>query len=473
MDVAAQNLEPDPGTIERMGRAIVARITHHAEGRTGSRASHFGQADSAVARMLAPPAEHAGEFELLLDAFDEAARHGLDPANPGYYGYFPAGGLVSSALADVLAQVHNRFTAVADLAPALVAMEEGVLRWLADEFGLPAGAGGLVTTGGSMATLAALVAARHDRLGDDLTGAALYVTEHTHLCVAKAARIAGLPRSAVRVLPTHELRMDPMAATRIVQRDRADGRRPFLLVATAGTTSTGTVDPLRAAGDLAAAEGLWFHVDAAYGGGLQLTARGRERLSGIERADSIVFDPHKSLFLPYGTGVLLIRDPAALRAAHAADGEYLQDLHTVAGLPDYGHLGPELTRDFRGMRIWLPLHLHGVAAFRAALDEKLDLAQRVHRELAEDPRVEAPWPPDLTVVVFRLRSGDDATRALLTRINATEQIFLSSTTVDGRLFLRLNPTSFRTHAAEIDKALAVIRAAITELAQRPSRSEPR
>ncbi|SNS22354.1 pyridoxal phosphate-dependent decarboxylase family protein [Actinomadura mexicana] len=464
-----QALEPDRSTIETMGRAITARIADYVDSLPGAPASRFGEAEHAVARMLQPPPEEAGRFELLLDAFQDAAAHGLDSSGPGYYGYFPAGGLISSAFADAFAQVYNRFTAVAQLAPALVAMEQGLLRWLADLFGLPASAGGLVTTGGSMATLAAIVAARHDRLGEDLTGGTLYVTEHTHFCVAKAARIAGLPASAVVTVPTRRLRMDPGAAARMIDDDRARGRRPFLLIGTAGTTSTGTVDPLLDLGELAAQEGLWFHADAAYGGGLQLTARGRRRLTGIERADSIVLDPHKSLFLQYGTGVVLVRDAARLHAAHADDGHYLQDLETVAALPDFGHLGPELTREFRGLRLWLPLHLHGVAAFRDALDEKLDLAEVIHRELAEDPRFDVPWEPDLSVVVFRTYGSDETNRRLLERINATQRLFLSSTSIEGRFFLRLNPTSHRTHLAEVQNALAVIRQCTRA---RPGRSAP-
>jgi aromatic-L-amino-acid/L-tryptophan decarboxylase len=451
-------LEPDRQAIEDMGREISARIGRFVGGLAAAPAGRFGEADVVVRRMLVPPAEEGGEFGALLDAFEDAAGHGLNPASPGYYAYFPSGGLVSSALADAFAQVYNRFTAVAHLAPALVAMEQSVLRWLAGEFGLPEGAGGLVTTGGTPATLAALVAARHDRLGEDFAGGTLYVTEHTHLCVARAARIAGLPASAVRVVPTRNLRMDVAAAARMVEEDRAAGRRPFLLVGTAGTTSTGTVDPLGDLAGLAARERLWFHVDGAYGGGLQLTARGRERLAGIERADSLVVDPHKSLFLQYGTGVLLVRDAATLPAAFADDGHYLQDLETVADLPDYGHFGPELTREVRGLRLWLPLHLHGVAAFRRALDEKLDLAALVHKRLADDPLFELPWEPDLTVVVFRLRDGDDeAGRRLLERINATRRVFLSSTTIEGRFYLRMNPLSHRTHAADVEHALDLIR----------------
>ncbi|SDK64692.1 pyridoxal phosphate-dependent decarboxylase family protein [Nonomuraea jiangxiensis] len=450
-------LEPDRQAVEAMGRELLSRIADHVEGLPKAPVSRFGGAGDAVARMLLPPPETPGTFHWLLDDFQEAASYGLDPSHSGYLAYFPAGGLVSSALADALAQVFNRFTTVADLAPALVAMENGVLRWLAGLFDLPEGAGGLVTTGGSAATLTAVVAARHDRLGEDLTGARLYVTEHTHYCVAKSARIAGLPASAVRIVPTRGLRMDPAAAARMIEEDRALGLRPFLLAATAGTTSTGTVDPLPELGELAAREGLWFHVDAAYGGGLRLTERGRARLAGIGRADSVVVDPHKSLFLPYGTGVLLARDPGTLSAAHADSGDYLQDRRAVGGLPDFHHYGVELTREFRGLRLWLPLHLHGVAAFRAALDEKLDLAALVHRELAADPLFEVPWEPDLTVVVFRPRGDDAAGRELLERVNAGERIFLSSTVVEGRFFLRINPTSHRTHAAETRAALEIIR----------------
>jgi aromatic-L-amino-acid decarboxylase len=297
---------------------------------------------------------------------------------------------------------------VSALAPGPVAVEHGVMRWLCEVFGMPEGAIGMATTGGSMATLSALVAARHDRLGDDFTDGTLYVTEHTHRCVAKAARIAGFRDDQLRIVTTTpELRMDVDAAAELIAADRSSGRRPFAIVGTAGSTDTGAVDDLARLGELARGEELWFHVDGAYGGFFQLTERGRRRLSGIERADSIVLDPHKGLFLPYGTGVVLIRDAATLRAPFASRGQYLQDLRAATELPDYADLGPELTRDYRGLRLWLPLHLHGVAAFRQALDEKLDLAAMADSLLRHDERIELPWRPDLTVVAFRLRDGSD------------------------------------------------------------------
>jgi aromatic-L-amino-acid decarboxylase len=180
--------------------------------------------------------------------------------------------------------------------------------------------------------------------------------------------------------------MDPEEAARMIAQDRADGMRPAVLVGTAGTTDSGTVDDLERLAGPRRAEDLWFHVDGAYGGFFRLTTRGRRRLTGINRADSVVLDPHKGLFLPFGTGVLLVRDHTTLKAAFGSDASYLQDLHVNETLPDYNSLTPELTREARGPRLWLPLHLHGVAAFRNALDEKFDLATDAYQALSSDPR---------------------------------------------------------------------------------------
>jgi aromatic-L-amino-acid/L-tryptophan decarboxylase len=178
-------------------------------------------------------------------------------------------------------------------------------------------------------------------------------------------------------------------------------------------------------------------------------------LTGITGADSIALDPHKSMFLPFGTGVLLVRDQARLRAAHAGDGDYLQDLDRDTW-PDVADLGPELTRGYRGLRLWLPLHLHGVDAFRRELDEKLDLSAHVHRTLSADPNLDVPLTPDLTVSVFRSPHGDAATERLLSRVNGTRRAYLSSTRLDGRHTIRLCVLSFRTHKPHVDEVLEII-----------------
>jgi glutamate/tyrosine decarboxylase-like PLP-dependent enzyme len=422
-----------------------------------------GRGDDPVLReaLLSAPGESASDFDTLLKLFKTAAGLAVETAGPGFVAYIPGGGLFASALAEFLARSVNRFTGQPGFANELIAMEHGVLRWLCREFRLPDAAGGIVTTGGSVATLSAIVAARFQRLGENFTDGTIYITRHTHHCVAKAARIAGFPDERVReVGTTDDLRMDLDDARQKIAEDRAAGLRPFFLVANAGTTDTGTVDPISDLADLAAREGLWFHVDAAYGGFFQLTQRGQIMLAGIESADSIVLDPHKGLFLPYGTGILLGRDTAPLRAAHAGDGNYMQDLDRNQKLPDFSALGPELTREFRGLRLWLPLRLHGVTAFRDALDEKLDLANYAYRDLIQDDELELPWRPDLSTVAFRLQSGDDdANFRFRDRINATSKLFLSGTSINGRYTLRLCILSHRTHGEHIDQMLEIIHSA--------------
>jgi aromatic-L-amino-acid decarboxylase len=260
--------------------------------------------------------------------------------------------------------------------------------------------------------------------------------------------------------------MDAGAAREMIAADRAGGRRPFLLVASAGTTSTGTIDPLPDLASLAAEQDLWFHVDGAYGGMFRLTERGRRRLGGTERADSVTLDPHKSLFLPYGTGALVVRDGHDLRAAHAVASPYLQDAGSDGLLSDFADLGMELSREFRGLRLWLPLHLYGAGAFRAALDEKLDLAGVAYERLSSEPLLEVPWSPDLTVVTFRVRSSEQASRDLLDRINESGRVVLSSTVAGGRFTLRLCILSHRTHRDRLEEALDIIAAASRRVARR-------
>lgn len=416
-----------------------------------------------VRDLLAPPPEQPGRLDELLDRLDRAAAYAFETAGPGYFAYIPGGGLFAAAAADFYARITNRFTGLAHPAPGLVAIEDSVLRWLGAVCGLPPGCGGLLVSGGSIANFSALVAARHAGLGEDLASGTLYVTAQAHQSVAKAARLAGLPAAAVRVVPcTADLRMDPRAAEAMISADRAAGRRPFLLVGSAGTTNTGAIDPLDALADLAASHGLWYHVDGAYGGLFRLTERGRERLYGIERADSVTLDPHKTMFLPYGIGALVVRDPARLRAAHEVGGHYLQDLTGDLGLSDFAHSGAELSRDVRGVRVWLPLHLHGVAAFRAALDEKLDLTGMVYEKLRAEPLLDVPWEPELTVVAFRM-ADDAASRRLLGAINASGRIFLSSTVIDGRFTIRLCIVSHRSHFDRVAEAADIVTSAARAL----------
>jgi aromatic-L-amino-acid/L-tryptophan decarboxylase len=452
--------DPDAGTITQQITTAAQFITSFVNGLDQSRAIGRDLPPSFASHLTRPPADQPGDFDNLLETFGKAAGFAMETAGPRHFAFIPGGGLISSAIAEMLARSVNRFTAKAVVAPGLVAMEQGVIRWMCSVFGLPVTAGGLLTTGTSMATLSVVAAARQDRLGHDFGAGTIYLTEHTNRCLVKAARIAGIHPDRLRIVPTTaDLQMDVAAAARMIRADRAAGLRPFLLVATAGSTDTGAIDALVDLAVLTRREDVWLHVDAAYGGFFQLTRRGRDRLVGISAADSISLDPHKSLFLPHGTGALLVRDPALLRAVHAEDGHYLQDVNETEQLPDFADLGLELTREFRGLRMWLPLHLHGVAAFRSALDEKLDLAIHAHGELARLPGIHLPWRRGLSTVVFRDVAGNNATLRLLDRIHASGQIFLSSTRIHGQHVLRMCVLSHRTHLEHVDDALEVIRIA--------------
>jgi aromatic-L-amino-acid decarboxylase len=461
-DLTRSPFDPPIDDMRSMGAAVVDLLSRFVEERYDASTSDYTALEPLLAALASPPPDAGTELAGLLETVALAAGKGFDTANPGFVGYIPGGGLYASALADFAACVLNRYTGVALPAPALVQLEASVLRWLCDRFGLPIGSQGVLTPGGSMSNFSAIVAARATRLGERFADGTMYVSDEVHHSIAKSAQIAGLPRDAVRIVATDDaLRMNPAALRAMVASDRATGRRPFMVVASAGTINTGVVDPLDDLADVASQLGLWFHVDGAYGGFFQLTERGRSALRGIERADSITLDPHKGLFLPYGTGCLLARDGETLRAAHEVHADYLPRPSDDAGLPDFSSYTPELTRDFRGLRLWLPLHLHGVSAFVAALDEKLDLARLVHAELSAMPELDVPWPPDLSLVAFRPRDGNDEdTQLLLDRINGTGRMWLSAAPVRGRTYLRICILSHRTRPDRIREALDIIAAAV-------------
>jgi aromatic-L-amino-acid decarboxylase len=322
-----------------------------------------------------------------------------------------------------------------------------------------------------MANFSAVLAARQRHLGDDLAGGTAYASDVVHHSMAKALYMAGLPPDGLREVPAGpDLRLPPEAVRARIRADREAGRRPFLLVATAGSTLTGSVDDLAALADVAREERVWLHVDAAYGGFFQLTARGRALLAGIERADSVTLDPHKSLFMPYGLGALVVRDGEALHRAHRSHGQRYSPRQDDGERYDFCEHSPELSRDLRGLRIWLPLKMHGVAPFRASLDEKLDLARRAAEAIAATPGLRLVSAPVLSVLTFGCdRPGlggealDALNRRLVTAINARRRVFVSGVTLRGRFVARLCVLSFRTHGEAIDRAIEDIRAALAEV----------
>jgi aromatic-L-amino-acid decarboxylase len=422
-----------------------------------------------LARSLVEPLPESGRpYEELLDLlFEKVVRKGFGTAGPGYLAYIPGGGILHTAVADFIADGVNRYVGVFAAAPGLAQIEANVVRWFCDVVGYPAGARGFLTTGGSLANFSALVTARRERLPEDFLAGTLYVSDQAHHSVEKAAMLAGFPASSVRVVPsdgTFRIRRDALAES--VAADRAAGRRPFFVVGNAGTTNTGAVDDLEALADFCAREGLWFHVDGAYGGFFLLTSEGRDALAGISRSDSVVLDPHKGLFLPYGTGSLLVRDGDALRRAHAHSADYMPEMQEDPDLVDFNLISPELSRAWRGLRVWLPIAMHGIGPFRRNLEEKLELTRRATEELRAIPRIEILAEPQLSIVAFRLAPSDSAAgdvnalnRRFLEAINSRRRVYLTGTMLGDRFALRICVLSFRTHADRMNDALEDIRAA--------------
>jgi len=432
-----------------------------------------------------PPAEIAGEwvqplpetgrsFEEILDLlFDQALPASYNSAAPGYLGFVPGGGIFAAAVGDLIAAATNRFTGVLAAAPALVQLEANVLRWFADAIGFPPEARGTLTSGGSLAAFSAVVTARRERLRESFLSGTIYVSDQTHHSLAKAAVLAGFPQANVRVVPSDGAFRIRLARLRaMLAEDRRRGLDPFLVVGNAGTVNTGAVDPLNELADLAADEQLWLHVDGAYGACFMLTEDGRKTLAGLERADSVVLDPHKGLFIPYGTGALLVRDGAALRRAHTFDADYLPDLQADSDLVDFHLDSPELSRHYRGLRVWLPLSLYGFGPFRRALEEKLELARWIARELRSIEHVRIVADPELSLLAFRVEPAgadpapadrlDRLNRSVIERVNRRQRTFLTGTRVGRRFVIRICVLSVRTHRETMEAALEDIRSAIAE-----------
>jgi aromatic-L-amino-acid decarboxylase len=469
---------PEDRTLELTGDALrrlideaSRRVVAHVDS-LPSQPSADVEGGAALARSLVEPLPEEGQpAEELLDfLFERVIPKSFNTAGPGYLAYIPGGGLPQSAVADLISDATNRYVGVFAAAPGLAQLESNVARWFCDLAGLPPISRGILTSGGSLATFSALVAARRDRLPDDFLSGTIYVSDQTHHAVQKSAILAGFPQDRVREIPTDEryrIRLDALAPA--IAADRAAGRTPFLVVGNAGTTNTGAVDDLDALADVAAHEKLWFHVDAAYGGFFLLTEKGRRILRGIERADSIVLDPHKGLFLPYGTGALLVRDGETLKRAHALSAEYMPSMQEDADLNDFNLLSPELSRDFRGLRIWLPLRMHGAGPFRRNLEEKLFLARWAAERLKEIPGIEIVAEPQLSILAFRrVRPGAGAAaldlenRRILERINARKRVYLTGTVVASGFAIRICVLSFRTHRERMEEALEDIRIAVRE-----------
>ncbi len=425
--------------------------------------------DISVSPISEQPAQVEEVLELLRDHVESS---GVNLGTAGHMAFIPVSTLYTAALGDYLAAVLNRYAGLYFASPGAVRMERMLIRWMADSVGYPAAAAGDLTSGGSIANLIAVVTAReaHDLKARNFSRVVVYLSDQTHHSVDKALRIAGLQECIQQRIPLDEhYRMQPAALDAAIRADRKKGRLPWLIVAAAGTTDTGAVDLLPAMAAIAEQHRLWLHVDGAYGAMFALCPSGRKTLQGIELSNSLIMDPHKGLFMPCGSGVVLVRNGADLLRAHYYQANYMQDKDALAS-PDEispADLSPELTRPFRGLRLWLSLKLLGVAPFRAALEEKILLARHFHQQMQRAPGFEVGPYPDLSIVTFRYLpsrgDADEFNQRLVLAIQQDGQIFISSTTIDGKATLRLAVLNHNTHLETVELAIELLKQKAAEL----------
>jgi aromatic-L-amino-acid/L-tryptophan decarboxylase len=393
--------------------------------------------------------------------------------HPAFFAYICGAGTVPGAAAELLSAGLNPCLGGYRLGPGATEIELHLTRWLAHRFGMPDGAGGLMVTGGAMANFVALKCARDQRLGPDVREqgvrahgeVALYASEEAHVVIRRAADMLGLGAGAVRAIPAdgrQRMRRDALAEA--IERDVAAGVRPLALCATAGTTTTGSIDPLSAVADLAAEHDVWLHVDAAYGGAAVLSDELRGLLDGIERADSIAVDPHKWLYTPQSAGCVLLRDFGGLSRSFHSEASYIWLDEAVRHGVDFAMLGPQFSRGFLALKVWVSLLAHGRAAYGRRIAHDVALARYLAELVEEHPDFELMCEPRLSICCFRYRpagwDGDEdaldrLNERVMTRIHADGRVFCSNAVIAGRFGLRACIVNYRTEAEDVERLLAV------------------
>lgn len=404
----------------------------------------------------------------LLELYQkEVVETGIKAASGNFMGYIPGGGIYAAAMADFIAAVTNPYASVYYASPGAATVENEVINWLKIVFEFPEDAVGSLLSGGSISNLVALTAARdkHQIKNEKIKNSAVYLSEQVHHSLQKALRIIGLEDIKLRYVPmdAHH-RLNAAALVEMVEKDVQDGIYPFLLVGTAGTTDTGAVDPLNDLADIAQKHKMWFHVDAAYGGFFILGSR-KHLFKGINRADSLIVDPHKGMFLPYGAGAVLIKDKTSVLQSHYYTAHYMQDAMADELIQSPANISPELTKHFRGLRVWLPLQLHGIEPFKACLEEKLLLTEYFRIKLKELGFSVGP-SPDLSVSYFWYPFEEDAdtkNRQLMDIMHAKGDVYLSSSVIDNRFVIRIAILAFRTKKESVDRAIEMIASSLESI----------
>jgi glutamate/tyrosine decarboxylase-like PLP-dependent enzyme len=472
-----------------LGYRVIDDLVARIHGLADDRAWRGATPDELAPALAHPPPDApAGSPEDAFGAALERLRsdvleYGVRVDHPRFFAFVPGAPTWPGVLGDAIAAGYDVFAGTWLGSAGSAQLELAVLDWFRDWLGMPGGSSGILTSGGSAANLAAMVAAREARLGADWRDGVAYMTAEAHSSVHRAARILGFAADRVRAVPMDaHLRMDPGALRDAIARDREAGLRPFFVVGSAGATGTGAIDPLPDLTSIASENELWFHIDAAYGGFAVLTERGKAALRGIEAADSVTLDPHKWLFQPFEVGCLMVREPEALQRAFHVSPDYLEDAAARGGAVNFADRGLQLTRSARSIKIWLTLQTFGVDAIRSAIDRTLDLTEAAEAMIRASARLEIVTPASLGIVVFRRKAeghegpdeggdidddedaddggdandgarADETNRRLIEALRTDGLGMVSSTRVGGRYVIRLCVLNHRSTEEDVRRVI--------------------
>jgi len=431
-----------------------------------------------AAVQLDVPEEPMPLDDLMAYLRSIVLEHSMYPGHPGFMAYVSGPGTVPGAAADLVAAAVNQNVGGWRLSPAASEVEAVLIKWLAAQFGLPEGAGGLLTSGGAMANFIGLKAARDAKGGKEVRARGvygeppmtMYASDEVHSVVDRAADMLGLGTQAVRHIAVdgaYRMRVDEVR--RSIEKDVKEGSRPIAIIASAGSVSTGSIDPLADLADLADEFGLWLHVDGAYGGPGILADDLRPLYAGIERADSIAFDPHKWLYTPHSGGCVVVRDVSVLGESFAVHPSYIyQDLEATGRGKDFAQMGAQFSRGFQALKVWVSLLAHGRAAYAKRISHDAALARYLDARATERPDFEVMAPTVLSICCFRyVPKGlpvaakgreeylDELNEHLMTELQLDGRAYCSNAVLNGRFVLRACIVNFRTEADEIDTLLDV------------------
>ena len=474
----ARPLELDPETFRSLGHRLVDRLAEWLKTMPSGPVTRGEGADVLRAALgtSGMPAAGADPATVLDEAADLVIEHSLFNGHPRFMGYITSSAAPLGALADLLASSVNPNCGSYGLSPIGTLIETQAVQWIAEMVGLPAGAGGLLVSGGNMANMVAFWAARAAAGGPDLrthgTGSArltAYCSTETHTWIQKAADLSGLGTDAVRWMPVDaEQRMRTGELASRIAADRAAGYTPFLVVGTAGTVSTGAVDPLAEIAAICRAERLWFHVDGAYGAPAAIVPGAPADLRAMSAADSVAVDPHKWLYAPLEVGCTLVRDPATLRAAFSYHPVYYHfDSHEADPPPNFYELGPQNSRGFRALKVWMGLKSAGRDGYARMIADDIALAQQLFARVEAHPELEAV-SCRLSIATFRYvppgtdrRSPDQSSldalnSRVLDALQQSGRAYVSNAVVDGRFVLRACIVNFRTDSADLDALVTAV-----------------